>query len=209
MSAAQYFEGDHMGYVFIAFTENSRELALHVRGQLEAVRISTWLGDSHLENEADRALSRTALQAASALLIVSQKISGEAMSEITKLQHELAKGSPAGTPALILTDKQEFNVLVERLQQIPALQSGGSPLPISMSGEPFDRLYKPETEIQSPQNQLLIVFIVVALGVIVFIGMLMLSQMPNEPLKIERTSQTVTLSATELESVRELTSTPR
>jgi hypothetical protein len=196
ISLSQHFEGDIMGYVFIVFTENSRDFALHVRSHLEADRISTWLRDLNHETQSDRALSYTALRAASAVLLVSQKNSDDSMPAIAQLQQELSKSNAPGLPLLVLRDPQDLPAIMAQLHEIAPLQEGGSPLPIP-SSDPLTPLSGMDA--QTPQNRLLLVFLVVGLGMIVFIGMLMLSQMPSGPLTSPSvTPRTITLSPTDL-----------
>jgi hypothetical protein len=167
-----------MGYVFLAFSETSREFALRTRNHLESARISTWLREPHLDSEQNRALIHTALQSASVVLVVWRK-STENTSYVAQLQREVTQARQLNIPILMLTNEEEFEVVLDKLKAMVPLQSGGAPLPIPTMEEDAEKIKHIVSELQRPSPRRIFTILITGIGIILFVGVLMALQLPG------------------------------
>jgi hypothetical protein len=186
-----------MGYVFIAFSDASRGIALDIRYRLEAARISTWLRDPQLDSEVDRELIYTALQAASVILVVWRKTS-ENTSYAVQLQRELSQARQLNIPMLTLTDEEEFEPIIEKLKAMVPQQSTGAPLPIPMVPTDLEGLTHFSADLKRPSTRRVATFLIAGIGAITFIGLFLVLQAPGGTLNpfTATPSQTVTSTVT-------------
>lgn len=186
-----------MGYVFLAFSDASRDFALRTRNHLESARISTWLREPNLDREMDRALIDTALEAASVMLVVWRKTS-ENTSYVVQLRRELSQARKLNIPIIMLTNEEEFEPVIAKLKAMVPLQRGGAPLPIPILETDLEGINNLVAELQRPSPRPLITFLITAIGVVIFIGVLMALQSPGGTLNpfTATPSRTATASPT-------------
>lgn len=170
-----------MGYVFVTFSDISRNLALYTRSHLEAIGISTWLREAHLDSEdpADHRLIDTAMRTASAVLVVWRKASDNSTSHAVRVQNEVAEARALGIPILVLRDEGELGPIVEQLRRMVPAATDGSPLPMPLIGGDADELDDMVSDLRRPQRRLLAAILISVIGGAILIGLLSFMRSPG------------------------------
>jgi hypothetical protein len=164
-----------MGYVFLAFSNDSRDFALHIRSRLESARISTWLREPQLDQTINRTSISMALASAAALLVVWRHTAEDPVY-LAQIQHELSQARQREIPIIILAREEELESALETLKGMASLQNGGMPLPIPITeAAPLNGW-----QADSQSNALL--FLIGGIGLIVIVGLLLVFQQPGSPL---------------------------
>jgi hypothetical protein len=112
------------------------------------------------------------------MLVVWQKTT-EITSYLVQLQRELSEARKLNIPILLLTDKDEFEPVIEKLKAMVPLQSGGAPLPIPMVDEDTEKIKNLISDLQGPSSRYLLTFLITAIGIIIFVALLMALQLPG------------------------------
>lgn len=192
-----------MGYVFIAFSDASRDFALDVRNHLEIARITTWLRDPLLHGEIDQALIQAALRASSVVLVVWRK-SSEKTSYVVRLQRELSQARQFNIPIVTLTSEEDLEAVIEKLKALLPEQRVGAPLPIPMVETDLVGVESLVSELQRPSRRLWLTVLITITGILMSVGAWLLLQSPGAalnpftvtPSHTPTASQTVTPSPT-------------
>jgi hypothetical protein len=189
-----------MGYVFLAFSDPGREFALDVRSRLEAARISTWLRQPDLASQPDKDIIHTALLAASAVLVVWIKPPVDGLQAV-QMQRELREARQFDIPILMLTAEVDFDGVLAKLKAIPALKTGGVPLPMPISPDdlppPLPEMRLPRFDRQRLWRWLIILIIIIDIGLLTTVGIITIAQMPAAEMTPAVVTQVTGLASSE------------
>lgn len=191
-----------MSYLFITYSDDSRDLAEHAQNHLAAAGISTWLRDIHLDRHhpADKQILDTVLYKATALLVVWRLTAATSSGHSRQLLQEIKEARERGQPVLLLGDESQLPNLITEIAMLVPRQRDLSPLPMPMDGSDATEIGAFVDDMRRPSSLTLVSLIVGVVGAIVLVSVIFLLQSPggllNPPTVTPSQTSTATLVLT-------------